>query len=110
MGAENLSALQEQWQKIYSAEGKGKILDLRLEQVDARLDMFSRRAASVISATGLNYPVNPDSIAAIYEENQKRSMEWEALQEKNKQHAAYEKKWRNWTTAGLPASGKWTPS
>lgn len=91
VGAENLSALQEQWQKIYSAEGKGKILDLRLEQVDARLDMFSRRAASVISATGLNYPVNPDSIAAIYEENQKRSMEWEALQEKNKQHGAYEK-------------------
>lgn len=35
-GAENLSALQEQWQKIYSAEGKGKIMDLRLEQIDAK--------------------------------------------------------------------------
>lgn len=90
-GAENLSALQEQWQKIYSAEGKGKIMDLRLEQIDAKLDAFAERAQSIIAATKLPYAVNPDSIADIYEENHRRSLEWEALQEKNNQHAAYEK-------------------
>ena len=90
-GAENLSALQEQWQKIYSAEGKGKIMDLRLEQIDAKLDAFAQRAQSIIAATKLPYAVNPDSIADIYEENHRRSLEWEALQEKNNQHAAYEK-------------------
>ena len=90
-GSENLSALQEQWQKIYSEEGRGKILDVRLEQIDAKLDAFSRRAASIISSTGLNCPVNPDSIAFIYEETHKKSLEWEALQEKNRQHEAYEK-------------------
>uniref|UniRef100_UPI003F7E501A AAA family ATPase n=1 Tax=Dialister succinatiphilus TaxID=487173 RepID=UPI003F7E501A len=90
-GAENLSALQEQWQKIYSAEGKGKIMDLRLEQIDAKLDAFAERAQSIIAATKLPYAVNPDSIADIYEENHRRSLEGEALQEKNNQHAAYEK-------------------
>lgn len=90
-GAENLSALQEQWQKIYSAEGKGKILDFRLEQIDAKLDAFAARAQSIIKATGLPYAVSPDGIADIYEENHRRSLEWEALQEKNKQHEAYEK-------------------
>lgn len=55
--AENLSALQEQWQKIYSAEGKGKILDLRLEQMDARLDAYSRRAESIISKTKILPPL-----------------------------------------------------
>lgn len=90
-GAENLSALQEQWQKIYSVEGKGKILDFRLEQIDAKLDAFAARAQSIIKATGLPYAVSPDGIADIYEENHRRSLEWEALQEKNKQHEAYEK-------------------
>lgn len=90
-GAENLFALQEQWQKIYSAEGKGKILDFRLEQIDAKLDAFAARAQSIIKATGLPYAVSPDGIADIYEENHRRSLEWEALQEKNKQHEAYEK-------------------
>lgn len=90
-GAENLSALQEQWQKIYSAEGKGKILDFRLEQIDAKLEAFAARAQSIIKATGLPYAVSPDGIADIYEENHRRSLEWEALQEKNKQHEAYEK-------------------
>lgn len=90
-GAENLSVLQEQWQKIYSAEGKGKILDFRLEQIDAKLDAFAARAQSIIKATGLPYAVSPDGIADIYEENHRRSLEWEALQEKNKQHEAYEK-------------------
>lgn len=90
-GAENLSALQEQWQKIYSAEGKGKILDFRLEQIDAKLDAFAARAQSIIKATGLPYAVSPDGIADIYEENHRRSLEWEALQEKNKQHEAYER-------------------
>lgn len=90
-GAENLSALQEQWQKIYSAEGKGKILDFRLEQIDAKLDAFAARAQSIIKTTGLPYAVSPDGIADIYEENHRRSLEWEALQEKNKQHEAYEK-------------------
>lgn len=90
-GAENLSAMQEQWQKIYSAEGKGKILDFRLEQIDAKLDAFAARAQSIIKATGIPYAVSPDGIADIYEENHRRSLEWEALQEKNKQHEAYEK-------------------
>lgn len=89
-GFENLSALQEQWQKIYSAEGKGKIIDFRLEQTDVKLDAFCERAKSIISATGLPYAVSPDSIAEIYEENHRRSLEWEALQEKNKQHESYE--------------------
>ena len=88
--ADNLSVLQEQWQKIYSEEGRGKIIELRLEQMDAKLDKFSRRAYSIISAAGLDYPVTPDSIAAIYEENQKKNLEWEAVQEKNHQHSLYE--------------------
>lgn len=88
--AENLSVLQEQWQKIYSEEGRGKIIEMRLEQLDEKLDRFSRRADSIISATGLPYPVAPDSIAAIYEENQKKNLEWEAIQEKNNQHHVYE--------------------
>ena len=90
-GSENLSSLQEQWQKIYTAEGKGKILDFRLEQVDARLDAFAGRAERVIHATGLAYPVSPEGIADIYEENHRRSLEWEALQEKNKQHESFRK-------------------
>lgn len=100
--ADNLSVLQEQWQKIYSEEGRGKIIELRLEQMDAKLDKFSRRAYSIISATGLNYPVTPDSIAAIYEENQKKNLEWEAVQEKNHQYSIYEKEMKklddNWSS------------
>lgn len=40
--AENLSLLQEQWQRIFSEEGKGKILALRLEHIDAKLDALPR--------------------------------------------------------------------
>ena len=54
-GAENLSALQEQWQKIYSAEGKGKIMDLRLEQIDAKLDAFAERPSP--SSLPQNFPM-----------------------------------------------------
>lgn len=89
--AENLSALQEQWQKIYSAEGKGKILDLRLEQMDARLDAYSRRAESIISKTKMPYTVDPDGIQELYEETHARSLTWQSIQEKNNQHDAYRK-------------------
>ncbi len=89
--AESLSVLQEQWQKIYSEEGKGKILDLRLEQIDGKLDEFAKRAESIIATTKLAYPVTPESIADIYEENHRKTLEWEAVQERNNQHYAYQK-------------------
>ena len=87
---DNLSALQEQWQKIYTAEGKGKILDLRLEQMDSKLDMYSRRADAIISMTHMNYSVSPDGIQELYEETQQRSLTWQSIQEKNNQHEKYE--------------------
>ena len=87
---DNLSALQEQWQKIYTAEGKGKILDLRLEQMDSKLDMYSRRADAIISMTHMNYSVSPDGIRELYEETQQRSLTWQSIQEKNNQHEKYE--------------------
>ena len=87
---DNLSALQEQWQKIYTAEGKGKILDLRLEQMDSKLDMYSRRADAIISMTHMNYSVSPDGIRDLYEETQQRSLTWQSIQEKNNQHEKYE--------------------
>lgn len=90
VAADALSALQEQWQKIYTAEGKGKILELRLEQLDGKLDAFSRRAESIIRATRLPYAVSPDGIADVYEETHRRSLEWQSIAEKNKQHASYE--------------------
>lgn len=31
-GADSLSALQEEWQKLYAAQGVGKILDVRIEK------------------------------------------------------------------------------
>lgn len=89
--AENLSLLQEQWQRIFSEEGKGKILALRLEHIDAKLDAFAKRAASIIRSSGIDYPVTPDSIADIYEENQRRMLEWQGILEKNRQHEAYQK-------------------
>ena len=91
VAADALSALQEQWQRIYTAEGKGKILELRLEQMDAKLDGFSRRAESIIRATRLAYPVSPDGIADVYEETHRRSLEWQSISEKNRQHETYEK-------------------
>ena len=87
---DNLSALQEQWQKIYTAEGKGKILDLRLEQMDSKLDMYSRRADAIISMTHMNNSVSPDGIQELYEETQQRSLTWQSIQEKNNQHEKYE--------------------
>lgn len=90
VAADALSSLQEQWQKIYTAEGKGKILDLRLEQMDAKLDAFSKRAEDIIRATKLPYAVSPDGIQDVYEETHERSLEWQAISEKNRQHEAYE--------------------
>lgn len=91
VAADALSALQEQWQKIYTAEGKGKILDLRLEQMDAKLDSFSRRAEDIISVTKLPYAISPDGVQELYEETHQRNLKWQAILEKNKQHEAYEK-------------------
>lgn len=89
--ADNLSELQEQWQKIYSAQGKGKILAVLLEKAEGKLRDFTTRAASIIRTTGVSMEVSPDSIAAIYEENRKRQLAWQAIAEKNKQHEAYQK-------------------
>ncbi len=91
---ENLSALQEQWQKIYTAEGKGKILDLRLEQMDSKLDMYGKRANAIIAMTHMNYSVSPDGIQELYEETHKRSLAWQSILEKNNQHEAYEREMR----------------
>ncbi len=91
VAADALSALQEQWQKIYTAEGKGKILDLRLEQMDAKLDAFSRRAEEIMAVAKLPYAISPDGVADLYEETHRRSLEWQSISEKNKQHEAYEK-------------------
>ncbi len=87
---DKLSELQEQWQKIYSEEGKGRIFDVRIETVREKLKAFGKRAESIIRATGLSYPLVPDSIAEIYEENRARNLEWQSVIEKNHQHAAYQ--------------------
>lgn len=90
-GAEQLSALQEQWQKLFSAQGAGKILDVRMEKTQDKLDEFVRRALAIIRKTGTNLAATPDTIVDIYEENRKRLLEWQALSEKNRQHETYEK-------------------
>ncbi len=89
-----MSALQEQWQRIYTAEGKGKILDLRLEQMDSKLDMYSSRAQAIIGKARLHYSVDPDGIQELYEETQRRNLAWQSILEKNNQHEAYEQEMR----------------
>lgn len=89
-GADNLSALQEQWQKLYAAQGAGKILDVRLEKTQEKRDDFVRRALAIIRTTGAAMEAAPETIAEIYEENRKRSLEWQSIAEKNRQHDAYE--------------------
>lgn len=90
-GADNLSALQEQWQKIYSARGAGKIIDARSEKAQEKLDDFKRRALSIIRSTGASLSVTPETIAEIYEENRKRLLAWQTISEKNKQHETYQR-------------------
>ena len=88
--SEKIPDLREQWQKIYSEEGRGRIIDVRIENIREKLDSFNRRADSIIKLTGLSYPVTPESIAEIYEENRERNMQWQSVAERNHQHAIYE--------------------
>lgn len=88
---EKVSELQEQWHKIYAEEGKGKLLEVRLEGVRDKLVSFSKRAESIIRMTGLSYPLSPESITYIYEENRKRNLAWQSVSEKNRQHEEYER-------------------
>lgn len=90
-GADSLSALQEEWQKLYTAQGVGKILDVRIEKTQEKLDAFVRRALSIIRASGMTLEATPETIADIYEENRKRTLAWEAISEKNRQHEVYQK-------------------
>ena len=89
--SEKMGELREQWQKIYSEEGKGRILDVRLDTIRSKLDQFAKRAEVLLRAAGSDAPAIPDSIADIYEENRERNLQWQAIAEKNNQHAAYEK-------------------
>lgn len=89
--AEALSQLQEEWQKIYSSQGAGKILDVRIEKTQDKLDDFVRRALAIIRTTGAALEASPETIADIYEENRKRLLAWESISEKNRQHETYEK-------------------
>lgn len=89
VGADKLSQLQEQWQKIYAAQGKGKIIDVLIEKNNAKLNEFNLRAERIIAATGARLSISPSSIATIYEENRNRNLEWQAIAEKNRQHASF---------------------
>lgn len=87
--ADDLSKLQEQWQKIYSIQGKGKILDVKIEQIEQKLSEFKERAAVIIKATGKSCEVIPAEILQIYEENRRCNLEWQSVFERNKQHLSY---------------------
>lgn len=87
--AENISVLQEQWQRIYSEMGKGKILDVRLEQMKAKLSEYEHRAERIAKAAGVTYPATPDGMAALYEETIQRNLEWQTTAERNRQHDMY---------------------
>lgn len=88
--AGQLSELQEQWQKLYTAQGAGKIIDVRIEKAEERRDGFVRRALAIIRKTGMNLEASPETVADLYEENQKRLLSWQSFAEKNRQHSAYE--------------------
>lgn len=88
---EQLAQLQGEWQQIYASLGAGKILDVRIEKTQERLDGFVRRALSIIRQTGMKLEASPETVAEIYEENRKRLLEWQAVAEKNRQHETYEK-------------------
>lgn len=88
---EKVSELQEQWNKIYAEEGRGKIIDVRIDGAQEKLAGFAKRAGSIIRAAGMSCPITPESIAYIYEENKKRNLEWRSISEKNRQHDEYER-------------------
>lgn len=87
--AEKLSQLQEEWQKIYASKGKGKIIDALIEKNKKQLQVFEERAICIINVTGVNLSVHPETIAGIYEENRNRSLQWQSISEKNKQHEVF---------------------
>lgn len=87
--ASNIADLQSQWQRIFSEEGRGKIFSVHKEKIQAQLDQFNKQAENIIRAAHKTYPVSPDSIAEIYEENRQHLLEWSSIEEKNKQHDAY---------------------
>ena len=88
---EKVSELQEQWNKIYAEEGRGKIIDVRIDGAQEKLAGFAKRAGSIIRAAGMSCPITPESIVYIYEENKKRNLEWRSISEKNRQHDEYER-------------------
>ncbi len=89
--ADNLSKLQEGWQKLYAAQGAGKIIDVRIEKTQELLDSFVRRALAIIRKSGMDLDAVPDTISRIYKENRKRNVQWEVIAEKNRQHEVYQK-------------------
>ena len=89
--AEELSALQEEWQTIYAEKGAGNILSVRLDRTNERLRDFEKRARAIIEKTDAELPVVPETIEDIYKENRKRLLEWQTISEKNRQHEGYEK-------------------
>lgn len=91
VSAENLSALQEQWQTIYSSQGQGQVLSVLLEKARKKQEEFQKEARIILSQIHTEMPAVPDSIAQIYEENRKRSLKWEAISERNRQHDANRK-------------------
>lgn len=89
--ADDLSSLQEQWQKIYSMQGKGQVISVLLEKAQKKRAEFLQTAGDILEKTDHSLPVTPDSIALIYEENRKRMLEWQSIAEKNRQHEGYRK-------------------
>lgn len=89
--ANNLSKLQEQWQKIYSIQGRGKILDVRIEQIENKIYAFKNLAKVIIDATKKNYEITPESISRIYEENRSNNLKWQGVYERNKQYESYQR-------------------
>lgn len=87
--SESIAILQEQWQGIYAELGKGKILDVRLGQMKAKLAGYEQRAKEIREAAGIAYAPTPEGMASLYEETRSRNMEWQTIAERNRQYEAY---------------------
>ena len=91
VSAEDLAALQEEWQIVYTEKGAGNILSVRLDRTNERLRDFEARAKAIIEKADPNLPVTPETVEEIYKENTKRLLAWQSIFEKNRQHEGYEK-------------------
>lgn len=98
VSADKLLTLQEQWQKISAAEAKGKIWNVRLQNVEKEYQDFYDRAEKIIRTVGSYDQVTPERIAELYEENKNRNLEWERVAEKNHQHDMYKQELAEWDT------------